>query len=134
MKAWCILSMSMNYNLEYDPEYPKGSVIGDAAAGTPLFAPRGERAIGVRTIEIVNHNQVDLKKVSENNTRPLYDRKLTVEVWYPAAVEEGIRQLSFYTDYIGGAGADYIEAFDYPGRAVRDAEPLLLLIVVGDTL
>ena len=98
MKAWCILSMSMNYNLEYDPEYPKGSVIGDAAAGTPLFAPRGERAIGVRTIEIVNHNQVDLKKVSENNTRPLYDRKLTVEVWYPAAVEEGIRQLSFYTD------------------------------------
>lgn len=115
--------MPKDCHLEYDSEYPKGSVIGDAVAGTPLFAPRGEHAIGVRTIEIVNHDQVDLKKVSENNPRPLYDRKLTVEVWYPAEVEEGTRQLSFYTDYIGGAGADYIEAYDYPGRAVRDAEP-----------
>ena len=77
--------MLKNYHLEYDSEYPKGSVIGDAVAGTPLFAPRGEHAIGVRTIEIVNHNQVDLKKVSEDNTRPLYDRKLTVEGQLPAA-------------------------------------------------
>ncbi len=116
--------MPKNYRLEYDQEYPKGSVIGDAVAGTPLFAPRGKYAIGVRTIEIVNHGQVDLKAVTENDPRPCYDRKLTVEVWYPAEVEEGTRQLSFYTDYIGGGGQqDFLEAYDYPGRAVRDAEP-----------
>ncbi len=59
-----MLAMPKNYRLEYDQEYPKGSVIGDAVAGTPLFAPRGKYAIGVRTIEIVNHGQVDLKAVT----------------------------------------------------------------------
>ena len=109
--------------LVYDEEYPKGSVIGDALAGSPELAPRGDYAIGVRTIEIVHKDQVDLKNITDANPRPLYDRKLTVEVWYPAVAAEGARQLSFYTDYIGEVDEDFIEPFDFPGRAMRDAEP-----------
>ena len=109
--------------LVYDEEYPIGSIIGDSVGASPELAPRGEYAIGVRTIEIVNKDQVDLAAITEENPRPLYDRALTVEVWYPAVVEEGVRQLSTYTDYIGRIDQDNLEAFDYLGRAVRDAEP-----------
>ena len=118
------LSFTVAYadTLVYEEDYPIGTVHGDAVSGMPALAPRGEYAIGVRTIEIVNPNQVDLAAITEENPRPLHDRKLTVEVWYPGVVAEGARQISTYTDYIGRIDTNDLEAFDYVGRAMRDAE------------
>ena len=113
----------MTTQLIYDPEYPKGSVIGDALSGSPEFAPRGPYAIGVRTLRLTHPNQINLKTVSEASPRPLHDRELTIEVWYPAQIPEDTRQLCSYTDYIGNTGGPFLEPFDFPGRAVRDAEP-----------
>ena len=109
--------------LVYEEDLPKGSVIGDAVAGTPELAPRGEYAIGVRTIELTNKDQVNLKEITEEEPRPLYDRPLTVEVWYPGIAAEGVRQACTYTDYIGEIDKAFLEAFDFEGRAMRDAEP-----------
>lgn len=119
----CSLGIAHADTLVYEEDLPKGSVIGDAVAGSPELAPRGEYAIGVRTIEIVHKDQVDLAAITEADPRPLYDRPLTVEVWYPGVVAEGARQACTYTDYIGEIDYDYLEAFDYDGRAMRDAEP-----------
>jgi len=109
--------------LVYEQDMPKGSVIGDALAGSPELAPRGNYTIGVRTIELIHKDQVNLKAITEEESRPLYDRRLTVEVWYPAMAAKGVRQACTYTDYIGQADKDFMEPFDYAGRAMRDAEP-----------
>ena len=109
----------------YEEGYPIGAIIGDAVSGAPVLGYRGEYAIGVRTIEVVNPEEVDLANITEANPRPLYDRKHTLEVWYPAKIAEGAKQLSSYTDYIGRIDEGDLEAFDYMGRAMRDAEPYL---------
>lgn len=45
---------------------------------TPELSTRGNHTVGVKTLTIVNPNQLDPV------THPLKDRKLTVEVWYPS--------------------------------------------------
>ena len=121
MMLFAVVSASAD-QLVYEDGMPKGSVIGDAVAGSPELAPRGDYAIGVRTLQLVHKDVVDLKSITEENPRPLYDRPLTVEVWYPAVVARGQKQASTYRDYIGEVDEDYMEAFDYAGRAIRDAE------------
>jgi predicted dienelactone hydrolase len=55
----------------------------------PSLAKHGEHAIGVRTIEVVNKDQIDIVNVTAGKEPPRYDRKLTLEVWYPAAIRTG---------------------------------------------
>ena len=50
----------------------------------PELAAPGPHAIGVRTIELVNKDQVDILNVEAGKPHPRYDRPMTVEVWYPA--------------------------------------------------
>lgn len=57
---------------------------GDA----PGLAAYGSQTIGVRTLQFVNPNQIDMKKIDPTLPKPFpwprYGRPLTVEVWYPA--------------------------------------------------
>src|SRR4029453_6429875 len=55
----------------------------------PDLAKHGAHAIGVRTIEVVNKDQIDIVNVTAGKEPPRYDRKLTLEVWYPAAIRAG---------------------------------------------
>ena len=120
-----LFSIAYADTLVYEEDYPVGTVIGDPIASSPALAARGEYAIGVRTIELVFPDQVDLANVTEENPRPLHDRVLTAEVWYPGIVAEGAKQLSTYTDHMGRNDNNDLEAFDFVGRAMRDAEPFL---------
>jgi len=63
--------------------FPLGSVVGDAMPGAPALAPRGEFSVGVKTLTIINTDVVDVLGSTEEIPFPLYDRSLTVEVWYP---------------------------------------------------
>lgn len=88
----------------------------------PELAAYGEYAIGVRTLDIINPDQVDIlkidPKVEKPKILPRYDRSLTLEVWYPAKS--------------GSTGNTTLKAFlrdgktqvDLKGKAVRDAEPV----------
>ncbi|MEX0405143.1 dienelactone hydrolase [Aquibium sp. LZ166] len=83
----------------------------------PELAAPGSHAIGVRTIELVNKDQVDILNVEAGKPHPHYDRPLTIEVWYPA---EG--------DAVGGTYEgvflrDGVTQVSLQGRAVRDAAP-----------
>ena len=72
----------------------------------PQLAAYGDFEVGTRAIDLVNPGQVDVLQLdasgSEPATLPLYDRPLTVQMWYPA--------------YPGATGSKKLRAF------LRDAE------------
>jgi len=86
----------------------------------PELAAFGPHAIGVRTIEATDKNRADVLNTKEGGPTARYDRTLTLEVWYPAALAAGQQ-----------AGGAYRAITRNPavtttlhGRAVRDAPPL----------
>ncbi|WP_136659525.1 dienelactone hydrolase [Nitratireductor sp. XY-223] len=84
----------------------------------PALAAHGDSPIGVRTVQITNPGQIDILKVEDGKDLPRYDRPLTLEVWYPAAIGTGYEGV--YKDVLLRDGVTKV---DLKGRAVRDAEP-----------
>ncbi|MEO1141803.1 MAG: hypothetical protein AAFW66_05600, partial [Pseudomonadota bacterium] len=89
--------------------------------GAPELAGYGEFSVGVKTIEIVNPDQIDVLKIDpaadKPDPLPKYDRPLTVEVWYPAQKDaKGENTLNVFL-------RDGKTEVEIEGQAVRDAEP-----------
>ena len=85
----------------------------------PELAAFGPYDIGVRTIQATDRNRPDILNTKEGGPTARYDRTLTLEVWYPAALPPGQQ-----------AGGEYRTLTRNPtvttvlrGRAVRDAAP-----------
>lgn len=85
----------------------------------PELAAYGEVEIGVRTLELVHEDQLDIINAAEGEPIPSYDRPLTVEVWYPADVSEGTNPTPYTVITRDGTTTATIY-----GQAVRDADPL----------
>ena len=87
----------------------------------PELAAYGAHAVGVRTLELANPDQIDILKIDPKQPKPdplpRYDRALTVEVWYPAA--DGANGQTELKAYIRD-GKTEVSLF---GRAHRDAAP-----------
>ncbi len=100
-------------------------VFGDPLPDAPELAARGEYAVGVSTMELVDEGRVDVLSATQDDPSPVYDRPLTVEVWYPATLAEGETELITYTDNLGRADDPSlpVRPFDFAGRAARDAAP-----------
>ncbi len=101
-------------------------VYGDPRPDAPELAYRGPHAVGVRTLDVVNRDQVDILNYSADNTDPRYDRPLTLEVWYPADLAPGDRQLTTYSDVLGSGPNNPDRPnlpFEFTGRAARGAAP-----------
>lgn len=89
--------------------------------GAPEFAKYGALPVGVRTITVTNANQIDIPAIDGAKPKPdplpRSDRKLTLEIWYPAAT--------------GATGSQVLKAnlrdgktvVDLVGKARRDAAP-----------
>lgn len=99
-------------------------IIGDALPNAPELTPRGAYPVGVQTMELVNKSQVDVLK-SKAGVDPLYDRHLKLEVWYPAQIPEGKKQLVTYHETLGiiKDSARPLIPFSFSGRALRNAKP-----------
>jgi predicted dienelactone hydrolase len=85
----------------------------------PELASYGPLAIGVRTLQATDRNRPDILNTKEGGPTARYDRTLTLEVWYPAALAAGQKP-----------GGDYRAITRDPamtvalhGQAVRDAAP-----------
>ena len=98
-------------------------IYGDLLPDAPELAARGDFSVGVQTLNLVNPDQVDINNLSETNPDALYDRPLTVEVWYPATIPADAAELTTYESQLGRADAGDVEAFTFSGRAFRDALP-----------
>jgi predicted dienelactone hydrolase len=92
----------------------------------PELAAYGPSPIGVRTLRLVNPGQMDVLKAQAGQPVPLYDRPLTVEVWYPSQPHpQGIQPAS-----LRPAPGEYRTLTRDPqltvtirGKALRDAAP-----------
>ncbi len=98
---------------------------GDPLPDAPELATRGEYKVGVRTHEVIHRNQADILK-SKDGITPLYDRNLKLEIWYPAVPSQGENELISYEESRGTEGnqRNPLIQFSFPGRAIRNAEPL----------
>lgn len=87
----------------------------------PELAAYGSNAIGVRTLQLLNVDQLDIAKIDPKKPRPevlpRYDRPLTVEIWYPA--KDGSTGDTGLKVYL----RDAINEVTIEGKAMRDAAP-----------
>ncbi len=95
-------------------------------ADAPELAARGKYSVGVRTIEIRHPQQIDILHFDQQTGKaPLYDRPLTIEVWYPAIIPKGQNERTAYPMPVPGrdrpAGSPPFEITD---TALRDAPPV----------
>lgn len=91
----------------------------------PELAARGPHAVGVRTIQLVHKDQVDILKFDKATGKaPLADRPLPVEAWYPATIPPGQVERTTYTSAMPGRlPAGMPKTFSIAGKALRDAPP-----------
>ncbi len=85
----------------------------------PELAAFGEFSIGVRTLDVINPNQLDILSIVGDVTKPRYDRPLTLEVWYPGASHSEKRG-SYENVYL----RDGETAVTLTGKAQRNLPPL----------
>ena len=85
----------------------------------PELAHPGTYHVGVRTVEWIHADQVDVLNSSGQSESARYDRKLVVEFWYPALLDN--EQQPGET-YISDTRNLAVTAA-LNGRAVRDAAP-----------
>jgi predicted dienelactone hydrolase len=87
----------------------------------PELAAYGDMAVGVRQIELVHADQINILAIDpaadKPETLPTYDRPLTVEVWYPAA--DGATGDTAFQAYL----RDGTTEVTLNGQAMRDADP-----------
>lgn len=83
----------------------------------PELADFGSHDIGVRTLELTAPDRPDVLNARPGEPVPRYDRTLTVEVWYPAALAPGQEPGTSYPTITRNPEITAILA----GRAVRDA-------------
>ncbi len=98
---------------------------GDPRGDSPELAARGKYKVGVRTQLVVNPNQPDVLNHSVKDGSLLYDRELTLEVWYPAKLSQNQQQITTYSDVLGHGSNDPDRPnlpFHFGGRAARNAE------------
>jgi predicted dienelactone hydrolase len=85
----------------------------------PELAAYGAYDVGVRTLELVDEGRPDILNATAGEATPSYDRPLTVEVWYPAALPDGVDPGGSYVVNTRDGVTQALLA----GRAVRDAPP-----------
>jgi len=97
---------------------------GDMLPDAPELSARGKYTVGVRTMHLAHKNQVDILN-AKSGQDPIYDRPLTVELWYPANVPEGTEVAVVYDEVMGTRGDTLrpLTPFTFKGRALRDAKP-----------
>ncbi len=98
-------------------------VYGDLLPDAPELAARGTHQVGVETLTLTDKDRIDILNYKPGEDS-LYDRSLTVEVWYPASTKE--QQLITYEDVMGNKGVEDrpIIPFSFTGRATRSATPV----------
>ena len=73
--------------------------IDGVTPSAPELAAFGAHAVGVRTLTAVDRNRPDILRTTPGGPTARYDRRFTLEIWYPAALATGQRQEGEYPDH-----------------------------------
>jgi predicted dienelactone hydrolase len=105
------------------PSLAKGTPPSIMGVDAPELAALGPERVGFRTIALVHKAQPDFQAVdAKTGVVPLYNRKLVVDIWYPATIQKGAKPVTY-------RGALWAEpprspvAFTQEGMAVLNANP-----------
>ena len=85
----------------------------------PALATPGPAAVGVRTLTAVDRGRPDVLRTTEGGAVARYDRRFTIEVWYPAAPGTGAAPGTQYAT----TSRDPQRQVVLSGRAAREAAP-----------
>ena len=91
----------------------------------PELARLGQFAVGVRTLHLVEHDQVDVAAFEATHGKAARrDRLLEVDLWYPAQPADAAPRAVYTASFPSEPPAPPV-SFSVPGIAVRDAPPAL---------
>ncbi len=89
----------------------------------PELAAIGGDAVGFRTVTYMHRAQPDFQSVDvKTGVVPMHDRKLVVDIWYPALVRKGAKPVTYRAAFWAEPPKPPV-AFTVPGLAVRNAKP-----------
>ncbi|MDL2352713.1 MAG: dienelactone hydrolase [Pseudomonadota bacterium] len=89
----------------------------------PQLAPLGPHKVGFRSVTLVHKAQPDLLHVDPATGRvQLYDRMLTVDIWYPAKVRRGAAPVTYTASLYGEPPRPSVQ-FSVRGLAIPNAAP-----------
>jgi predicted dienelactone hydrolase len=87
----------------------------------PALAPLGQFSVGVRTVEFLQRDQPDVvATIAGGGTPASRDRRLVVDLWYPAARPANATPDSYHGALTGELTGPPVQ-FAVPGLAFRDA-------------
>ena len=120
----CFLFLQLFFFISVTLSAQDEFLYGDAMPDAPELSVRGDHNLGVRTLELVHKDLVDILN-SKDGKDPLYNRKLTVEMWYPAQLASEAEASVTYEEVLGTRGDSLrpLLPFTFKGRALRDATP-----------
>ena len=94
---------------------PAEELYGPPSPTHPVLSRPGDNPVGVRTLELRNPDPADIGTTTRET-----DRHITVEVWYPAAVDADAAHASYvHANYVNETRSE--TPFRIAGRAFRDA-------------
>ncbi len=89
----------------------------------PELAALGGGAVGFRTIILTHYDQPDLMAVdTKTDKNPLYNRRLIVDIWYPAIPRKGAKPISYRAAFWAEPPKPPV-SFTVPGLAMLNATP-----------
>ena len=89
----------------------------------PQLAAPGDRKVGFRSVTLLNKAQPDFAAADPaSHAIPLHDRKLVVDLWYPARPTPRAPAMTYRSSLFGEPPRPPV-AFTVPGLALADAEP-----------
>ena len=90
----------------------------------PQLAALGPEKVGFRSLQFVNRAQPDLQAADPTTgVVPLRDRKLLVDLWYPAKVGSGAAKATYRASLWGEPPRPPV-SFSFSGIAARNAAPV----------
>lgn len=123
----CFLISGM-FLMSFGQQDESSFIYGDMLPDAPELAARGSYKVGVRTIDLVHKNQIDILGQPKGlDTIMYYDRPLKIEVWYPAILDDNEKEIVSYDQVMGQVGSEGrpLIPFTFLGRASREAKPEL---------
>jgi len=121
MNRFCQLLLIASFSIFANAQ---GNRIDTVRHDAPELANFGELNIGVRTMTVIDQNRPDILNTRSGEATAYYDRSLTVEIWYPAQLQEGQQPGGQYTSTTRNTA---VKATLY-GKAVREANILATAI------
>ena len=120
--ALCLAALVAAAGLQIARAAAPPSVFGVDA---PELARLGPFAVGVRTLPLVDRNQLDVLALDPKTGQyARHDRNLTVDLWYPAAQPAPGTPRETYVGTLPSEPPAEPARFTVPGVAVRNARPL----------